>query len=196
MIIDNKNKYRVCVIIPARGGSKRLKYKNIYPVMKKPMICWSIDACKNSKYVDFVCVSTEDLKIEKTVQEYSEDIVIHKRELKDSGDKVFKMVPIRNAYKTIQEKYGSYDIVISLQANSPQITGKIIDDAIETFLKNDRNELISVNNNLMQNAAFRIMREHTVFQRELSTKCGFFVCELIDVHTIEDVHLIEQQMRS
>ena len=32
------NKSRVVAIIPARGGSKRLKRKNIYPIWGKPMM--------------------------------------------------------------------------------------------------------------------------------------------------------------
>ena len=186
--------YSVCVIIPARGGSKRLKYKNIFEVKDKPMICWSIDACKNSKYVDLICVSTEDQKIKKVVQDYDESIVIHNRNEKDSEDHVFKMVPVRKAYKFIQEEFNNFDIIISLQANSPQMTSDILDKAIEIFIDNDRNELISVNNNFMQNAAIRVMKSKTVFQRELSTKCGFYICDLIDVHNIEDVRAVERSM--
>ena len=48
----------ILAIIPARGGSTRLKLKNIYPVWGKPMIYWAIKACKNSKYDIKVCVST------------------------------------------------------------------------------------------------------------------------------------------
>ena len=43
----------------------------------------------------------------------------------------------------------------------------------------------------MQNAAFRIFRGDYVFQEDLSTSCGVFVCNLHDVHTLEDVKSIE-----
>ena len=43
----NLGEPRVVVIIPARGGSKRLKRKNLYNVWNKPMIYWSIIAAKN-----------------------------------------------------------------------------------------------------------------------------------------------------
>lgn len=192
-MVEFKNKsHKVCVIIPARGGSKRLKYKNIYKLKNKPLICWSIDACNESKYVDFLCVSTEDSKISEVVRDHNTGVFIHKRHKDLSRDNVFKMVAIRSAYDEIFKIKNKFDIIISLQANSPQITGKIIDNAIESFLQNDRNELISVNSNFMQNAAFRIMRHNTVHQLELSTRCGFFVCDLIDVHTIEDVKKIEE----
>ena len=45
----------------------------------------------------------------------------------------------------------------------------------------------------MQNAAFRIMKSWYVFQKDLSTKCGAFVCNIHDVHTLEDVRMIEER---
>ena len=59
------NENKVLCLIPARGGSKRLKRKNIYPVFGKPMIFWSINAAKNSKYIKNVWVTTEDKEIKK-----------------------------------------------------------------------------------------------------------------------------------
>jgi len=44
----------------------------------------------------------------------------------------------------------------------------------------------------MQNAAFRIMKSWYVFQKDLSVKTGVFVCDLIDVHSKEDVEEIER----
>ena len=49
-------KYPVA-IISARGGSKRLKNKNILPVFGKPMIYWSIQAAKklgSRRYFSFL----------------------------------------------------------------------------------------------------------------------------------------------
>lgn len=47
-------------IIPARGGSKRLKHKNILPLGGKPLISWSIEAALKSNLFEKVCVSTDD----------------------------------------------------------------------------------------------------------------------------------------
>ena len=54
---------KVIAIIPARGGSKRLPRKNIFPIWGKPLIYWSIKAAKESKYITDVWVSTEDDEI-------------------------------------------------------------------------------------------------------------------------------------
>ena len=46
-------------IIPARGGSKRIKGKNLYPVLGKPLIQYSIEAAISSSVFDSVVVSTD-----------------------------------------------------------------------------------------------------------------------------------------
>ena len=42
----------VVAVIPARGGSKGLPQKNILPLAGKPLIAWSIEVGKESKYID------------------------------------------------------------------------------------------------------------------------------------------------
>jgi N-acylneuraminate cytidylyltransferase len=177
---------KIVAIIPARGGSKRLHRKNIYPIWGNPMLSWSIRAAQESKHIDEVWVTTEDKEIRQVALKYGAKV--HDRNPALSGDKVYKMEAIRSCFADVDS---GDDIVVSLQANSPEITPDILDDAIETFIREDRNELLSVSANLMQNAAFRIMKSWYVFQKDLSTKCGVYVCDIHDVHTIEDVQFIE-----
>tara|TARA_Y100000034_G_scaffold6291_2_gene6921 strand:+ start:7209 stop:7826 length:618 start_codon:yes stop_codon:yes gene_type:complete len=188
-IIEAGNEKAV-VIIPARGGSKRLPRKNIYPIWGKPMLWWAISAAKESKYVGEIWVTTEDAEIKEVALNCGAKV--HDRDKTLAQDHIYKMDAIRDCYEQIPGKNGR-EIVISLQANSPEITSEILDAAIETFLKHNRNELISVGPDLMQNAAFRIMRGDYALQRDLSTKCGVYVCDLQDVHTIEDVRSIEEK---
>ena len=184
---------KVVAIIPARGGSKRLKRKNIHEIWGKPMLYWSIKAAKESKHINDVWVTTEDEEIKRIALEYGARV--HDRDPKQSEDHVYKMVAIREANSFIERNHYKPEIVVSLQANSPEITAEILDNAIESFIINDRNELISVDKTLMMNAAFRIMKNWYVYQRELSTKTGAFICDIEDVHTIEDVKRIEQKVK-
>ena len=181
---------KIVAIIPARGNSKRLARKNIYPIWGHPMISWAIKACQQSKYDIEPWVSTEDEEIKSIALDYGAKI--HNRDPLLSGDHVYKQAVIRSAATHIFNE-NHVDIVISLQANSPQIKSEDLDSAIETFLEHNRDEVFSVDTNLMQNAAFRIFRGKYVFQEDLSTNCGVVVCDLHDVHTLEDVEFIENE---
>ena len=183
---------RILAIIPARGGSKRLERKNIYPIWEKPMLYWAIKACKESKYYVEPWVSTEDEEVKSVAIKYGAKV--HNRSPKLAKDKVYKQAAIREAAKYVFEAQGKYDIVISLQANSPQIKSEHLDEAIDVFREHERDEIFSVDEKLMQNAAFRIFKSDYVFQEDLSTNCGVFVCPLHDVHTIEDVRYIENEI--
>ena len=180
----------IIAIIPARGGSKRLHRKNIHPVWGMPMIFWPIDACKKSKYIDSVYVSSEDDVILEIAESCGANKIHRPAEL--SGDLVYKQEAIVHATAEIM-KSESLDIVISLQANSPQVKAEDLDDAIEKFIEFGRDEIFSVDKNLMQNAAFRIMKADYVFQKTLSTNCGVFITNYIDVHTLEDIKLLEKK---
>ena len=59
-MIDGK---QVIGIIPARAGSKGLPGKNILQLCGKPLIVWSIESGKQSKYIDVVIVSTDSEQI-------------------------------------------------------------------------------------------------------------------------------------
>ena len=50
---------KVIGFIPAKGHSNRLKDKNIYQLLGKPLIHWSLEAANKSKYLDDIFVSTE-----------------------------------------------------------------------------------------------------------------------------------------
>ena len=60
----------ITAIIPARGGSKGLPGKNIKDINGKPLISWSIKSALESKLIDEVYVSTEDLVIKKCALEF------------------------------------------------------------------------------------------------------------------------------
>ena len=180
---------KIAAIIPARGGSKRLKKKNIYPIWGKPMLYWAVQACKGSKYNIVPWVSTEDEEVAEVARQCGAKVVMRSPSLAD--DKTYKQVAIRAAASKVKASEGPQDVYISLQANSPQIKAEHLDAAIDTFLQYSRDEIFSVDSNLMQNAAFRIFKGDYVFQEDLSTSCGVFVCDLHDVHTIEDIKIIE-----
>ncbi len=76
-----KNSIKVIGIIPARGGSERLKDKNILPLLGKPLIAYTIEAALNAEKLDRVFVSTDSDRIAETAVTYGAELVRRSPEL-------------------------------------------------------------------------------------------------------------------
>ena len=64
----------ILAIIPARGGSKGVYRKNLKNLNGKPLIGYTIEAAKKSKYIDRVVVSTDDAEIAEVSEKYGAEI--------------------------------------------------------------------------------------------------------------------------
>lgn len=71
-------------IIPARGGSKGIPHKNIRMLADKPLLAHSILDAKESKLVNQVYVSTDDVQISEISKQYGADVIL--RPVKLAGD--------------------------------------------------------------------------------------------------------------
>lgn len=183
---------RTIAIIPARGGSKRLIGKNIYPLNGKPLIAYTIEACKACEHIDDIYVSSDDDEILKVGEEWGAIPLRRPADLAD--DQTPKVVAIRQAAQDpkVLEK-GEVDSLIIAQANSPQITSEQMNAGFDLMKKHGLWEVMSCDDNGVQNAAFRILKYHALFNVFLSAHCGFVVANNIDVHTIEDIQQLENQ---
>jgi CMP-N,N'-diacetyllegionaminic acid synthase len=54
---------RILAFIPARGGSKGIPNKNIVLLNEKPLIYYTIDAAKSSRYITDIFLSSDDPEI-------------------------------------------------------------------------------------------------------------------------------------
>ena len=180
------------IVIPARGGSKRLKDKNIYKIWKKPMISWSIEASTKSKFSPIILVSSDSQRILEIAKKY--DVITLKRPKSLAKDNVPKILAVRHAVKNFVMKYKKKPkYIISLQANSPQIKNKNIDKAIKKLINFKLNEVISVNKDLNQDGAIRVMRYKTLFQKSLSVHVGCVITNLVDVHDLKDIEMLKNE---
>jgi pseudaminic acid cytidylyltransferase len=57
-------------IVPARGGSKRIPWKNIRPFAETPMIGYAIKTARDSRLFDAVVVSTDSERIAGIARDY------------------------------------------------------------------------------------------------------------------------------
>ena len=148
---------KTIVIIPARGGSKRLPKKNIYPFNGKPLIAYTIDACKQCSFIDGIFVSSDDAEILETAAAFGATGLLRPADLAD--DKTPKIVAIRQAVNDpLVGELDRDDIVIVAQANSPQITADQLNAAHALMTEHNLWEVMSTDSNGVQNAAFRLVR--------------------------------------
>jgi CMP-N,N'-diacetyllegionaminic acid synthase len=130
---------KILALIPARGKSKRLKNKNIKIINGKPLIFWTIDAAKKSKYINNVTVTSDCSKILKISKKYLANVILRPKSM--SGDVVHAEPALIHAYKTINKKF---DYIVMLQPTCPLRTSKHIDEAIKKIYKNKKDSLLSV----------------------------------------------------
>jgi len=129
---------KIHALIPARGGSKGIPKKNIVELAGKPLIAWTIEAAKKSKYIEKIYVSTDDPNIADISKRYGAEIpYIRPSELSTDNaptkDVVFYHL-----------KYDAPDILVLLQPTSPLRNNRHIDEAIELFIEKRATAVISV----------------------------------------------------
>ena len=116
-------------IIPARGGSKRIKRKNIKEFSGKPMIYWSIDAAKKANIFDRIVVSTDCKDIaDIALQGGAEIPFIRDKELAD--DYVGTKEVIQDAIKRIEIGGNVYQTICCLYATAPFTESEDLEQAV------------------------------------------------------------------
>lgn len=134
------DKKRIIAIIPARGGSKGVKRKNIRDVAGKPLIQWTIDAAHQSKYLDRCILSSEDNEIITIAKSLGCDVpFVRPKHLAE--DNTAGIEPILHALSVLKEQY---DYVMILQPTSPLRSVEDIDNSIELCLDHQANYCVSV----------------------------------------------------
>lgn len=127
----------VIAIIPARGGSKGIPRKNLIEINNKPLVAYSIEHALNSKFINRVVVSTDDIEIANISKKYGAEIpVLRPREL--ALDHVLDL-PVFTHMLTYLKEYENYsaDIVVHLRPTSPYRKLQWIDEAIKLLISNN-----------------------------------------------------------
>ena len=126
-------------IIPARGGSKSIPWKNIAKLNGKHLIIYTIEAALASK-LNSVIVSTDSEKISKVAKDNGAEVIIRPVEL--AQDNTPTLPVLQNVVANLDEKF---DYVTCLQPTSPLRTTKHIDESLELFeADTEADSLVSV----------------------------------------------------
>lgn len=138
---------RVLVYIPARSGSKSIKDKNIVDVAGKPLMAYTIEAAKASKYVDRVIVSTDSEQYGAIAQKFGADVPFLRPSefATDTSPEMDTTIHLMDWLENNGlEYFGKFDIIMRLQATSPLRTAEDIDKGLELFVSKDADSIISV----------------------------------------------------
>jgi CMP-N,N'-diacetyllegionaminic acid synthase len=127
-----KNK-KIVALIPARGGSKGLARKNVKLLLGKPLIAWTIEASKKSKYLDRIIVSTEDNQIARVAKDNGAEIPFIRPKKFARDDSPMSDV-IVHAIQWLKKRKQQFNYLALLQPTSPLREAADIDRCIERLI--------------------------------------------------------------
>jgi CMP-N,N'-diacetyllegionaminic acid synthase len=131
----------ILAIIPARGGSKGLKNKNILPIFGHPLIAYSIRAAQLAKQITRVIVSTDSQDIANVAIDYGAEVPFM-RPAEISQDLSTDIEMFQHALGWLKDNEGYVpDYVVQLRPTSPIRFAEEIDFCIEKMAASEADSL-------------------------------------------------------
>ena len=140
--MEVKNNTTLCVV-PARGGSKGIKNKNLKKISGKSLLQITIEEAKNSQLFDTVHVSTESKDIKKEAENYGIDFPFM-REAKLAEDNIHVSEVVADVLLSYKKVGINFNNVCLLMPTSPLRTSSHIKEAFNKFMSSDSDFLVSV----------------------------------------------------
>jgi CMP-N,N'-diacetyllegionaminic acid synthase len=134
---------KILAVIPARGGSKGIKKKNIKRFCGKPLIYWTIQAAKKCSLIKKIIVSTDNNEIARIAAKYGCEVPFlrPKHLAKDHVSAVFPAIHGSNFFP-------EYDWIMLLQPTSPLRKTSDIYNVINIAKKYKNKSIVSVSKSL------------------------------------------------
>ena len=137
---------KILAIIPARSGSKSVKNKNIRLINGKPMIAYSIEHAKASKYINRIIVTTDSEEYAAIAREYgAETPFIRPSELAQDSSLDVDVFEHALNYLEKEENYVP-DVIVHLRPTDPVRNPEDIDKMIEMMLEDDTVDAVKPGN--------------------------------------------------
>lgn len=132
----------ILTIIPARGGSKGIPYKNLSILAGKPLLVYSIEHAFNTKSVNRIIVSTDNPDIMQVAKTAGAEVV--HRPVKISADTSTSESALLHVLEYLKDKE-DYEpqLVVFLQPTSPLREHFDIQNAVDTLIKEEADSLFS-----------------------------------------------------
>jgi len=133
------NDKKILAITLARGGSKAIKKKNIVDICGKPLLQYTADEVKKSKYIDRYIVSTDADDIKKVCEDLDVEYYSRSDEFAQSTSKsADSLIEVIN---NIEE---DFDYIVEVMCTNPLKTVGDIDGCIEKIEDTAADSVVSV----------------------------------------------------
>ncbi len=134
----------VLAVIPARGGSKSVPRKNITPIFGRPLIAYTIDAAKRSKYITHFVLSSEDDEIISIAKKYGAPVPF-KRPAELATDQAATLPVVQHALREMEARENiRFSFVVLLQPTTPMRQPEDIDAVLEKIIETGADSVVSV----------------------------------------------------
>ncbi len=121
---------KVLALIPARGGSKGVRRKNVRRICGKPLIEYSIDAARESRLLSRIVVSTEDSEVASICIEAGCEVLERPASL--AADDTPMIAVVKHVLRALESNEGYRpSLTVLLQPTSPLRRGFHIDEALD-----------------------------------------------------------------
>ncbi len=134
---------RILCVVPARGGSKGVRRKNLREVAGKPLVTWTVEQALAARPAMDVVVSTDDEEIA-AVARAAGALVPFLRPPELAQDTTPTEPVVRHAIAAARAADAAPDAVMLLQATSPVRLPRTIDRAIAQFTATGVDSLVGV----------------------------------------------------
>ena len=133
---------KILSIIPARGGSKGIRLKNLVRLDGKPLLHYTIMASLESKLVDRTIVSTDNKKIAEQAKKFGAEVITRPKQLATDESLLEPVIQHVLDFLKAKKKYRP-DIIVLLQNTSPLRSSEYIDGALSLLIKKKYDSVLS-----------------------------------------------------
>ena len=128
----------IVALIPLRGGSKSIPKKNVKLIAGKPLCAWVIEAAKMSTKIDSIYVSTDSKEIAEIVEDLNLGVKIVVRPSEFATDEATTEAVMLHFMSQVR-----FDTLVTIQATSPLLCSRDLDEAISAFHVNHYDSMLS-----------------------------------------------------
>ena len=135
---------KVLAVIPARGDSKGIPRKNLYPLNGKPLIAYTIEAALKSKLLTRSIISTDSEEIAEVAEKFGGDVPFIRPNVL-ANDTASSIDVVKHAVKELEKADGvRYNYAVLLQPTTPLRLSEDIDKVVQKLISTQCDTVITM----------------------------------------------------